>query len=140
METQKSYKDNVVSICQRLYDVVCVGLCNLSFDLVVRGGCCRSSTSEENIRERSIHGNTLYDMNMYPGLEEQRAIRTMMYDSIDPLTPMREPTVVNNGLSSMKPMNHQAPITLEHIVKRMKRINKPDLQQQGQNQSTHSVQ
>ena len=76
---------------------------------------------------------------MYPGLEEQRAIRTMMYDSIEPLTPMREPTVVNNGLSSMKPMNHQAPITLVYTVKKMKRINEPDLQQQGQNQSTRSV-
>jgi len=59
---------------------------------------------------------------MYPGLKEQRAIRTMMYDSIEPLTPMREPTVVNNGLSSMKPMNHQAPIILVHIMKKMKRI------------------
>ena len=27
----------------------------------------------------------------------------MIYDSIEPLTPIRDPTVVNNGLSSMKP-------------------------------------
>ena len=76
---------------------------------------------------------------MCSGLEEQRVMRTMIYDSIEPLTPMREPTVVNNGLSSMKPMNHQAPITLVHIVKNMKGANKPDLQQQAQNQSTRSV-
>jgi len=75
---------------------------------------------------------------MYSGLEEQRVMRTMIYDSIEPLTPMREPTVVNNGLSSMNPMN-QAPITLVHVVKKMKGANKPDLQQQGQNQSTRSV-
>jgi hypothetical protein len=50
----------------------------------------------------------------------QRAMRTMIYDRIEPLTPMREPTVVNNGLSSMKPMNHQAQVTLVHNVKKVK--------------------
>jgi hypothetical protein len=71
---------------------------------------------------------------------EQRVTRTMIYDSIEPLTPMREPTVVNNGLSSIKPMDHKAPVTLVHIVKTLKGTKKPDLQQQGQNQSTRSVQ
>lgn len=28
----------------------------------------------------------------------------MIYDRMEPLTPIRDPTVVNNGLSSMKPM------------------------------------
>lgn len=28
---------------------------------------------------------------------------TIIYDKMDPLTPISEPTVVNNGLSSMKP-------------------------------------
>ena len=63
----------------------------------------------------------------------------MIYDRIEPLTPMREPTVVNNGLSSMKPMNHRAQIALVHNVKKVKGTKKPDLQQQGQNQSTRSV-
>src|SRR6266850_1976664 len=35
-------------------------------------------------------------------------MRTIIYDSIEPLTPIRDPTVVNNGLSSMKPTKHRA--------------------------------
>ena len=68
-------------------------------------------------------------------------MRTMIYDSIQPLTPMREPAVVNvnDGLSSMKPIN-QALITSAHTVKKKKGTNKSDLQQQGQSQSTRSVQ
>ena len=58
---------------------------------------------------------------MYSDPEGQSVMRTMIYDSIEPLTPMREPTVVNNGLSSMKPMN-QAPITSAPIVKKTKSL------------------
>ena len=50
-EVQKSYEDDVVGICQCIYDIVYVCLCYLSLDLVVLRGCCRSSASEEDIWE-----------------------------------------------------------------------------------------
>jgi hypothetical protein len=31
-------------------------------------------------------------------------MRTIIYDKMEPLTPIRDPTVVSNGLSSMKPI------------------------------------
>jgi hypothetical protein len=36
-------------------------------------------------------------------MERIEMFRTMIYDRIEPLTPIKAPTVVNSGLSSMKP-------------------------------------
>lgn len=41
----------------------------------------------------------------------------MIYDRMEPLTPIRDPTVVNNGLSSMKPI-----IVNQHFVRTLLRV------------------
>jgi hypothetical protein len=62
----------------------------------------------------------------------------MIYDSIEPLTPISDPTVVNSGLSSMKPRNTKSSWHQFGLHERLKG-SATDLQQQVRTQSTHSV-
>lgn len=41
---------------------------------------------------------------------------TMMYDRIEPLTPIKDPTVVSSGLSNIKPLDGRNRQNLDRIV------------------------
>ena len=57
---------------------------------------------------------------------------TIMYDRIEPLTPIREPTVVKSGLSNMKPA-----LLLQHEFS--EEIERTHPQRRAQTQSKHSA-
>lgn len=59
----------------------------------------------------------------------------MIYDNIDPLTPISDPTVVSNGLSSMKPDTKHVICTLKHDDLRDTHLPQPE-----QTLNMHSIQ
>jgi len=74
LNVSRTYKDDIVSICQCLYDIIYVCLRYLTFDLVVLRGCRRSSAGKEDICKRTIHSDALHFINTFRTLNKEKYI------------------------------------------------------------------
>src|SRR6202034_624934 len=99
-----THQYHVVGVGQGFHSIVdgSLGYSSFHFPIFLRSRCPNST--KQNICQRSVHRYTLH-MNRFSQESTDWLCNflTMIYERIDPLTPIRDPTVVNNGLSSMKP-------------------------------------
>ena len=110
-----TYQNHAVSVPECIYSLINASFGDRALDLVVglRSG---GNTSEENIRKSPIHGNTLHSSGLVAGSPNNLSIHTMIYERIEPLTPIREPTVVSSGLSNMNPIGEMSHAILKQFL------------------------
>ena len=101
-----TYQDDILRIEQAVHSVIDVRLRDRPFNLMLRLFHGRADAAEENVCQRPVHRDALSpEEREYITLDQiVSSAHTMMYERMEPLTPISDPTVVSRGLSSMKPM------------------------------------
>lgn len=94
-----SYNNNILCTSQSIHRFIDRCRHHFALDLLTR--LYGRDPAEEYVCQRPIHCNTLHTVRH--DKVEERFGHAIIYDRMEPLTPMSEPTVVSRGLSSINP-------------------------------------